>query len=212
MSAFVPELVPPAVESAAGVHRLRKRSLRHHSARLRLRPLSQGDAADLWEATRDPAFNAQLTWAQPQVQSEVAARVQDMCAQLDRGEACWLSAIEIASGRWVGVYRIEPDASGPAPGWFELGMWVHPAFWGAGFAAELHALGTLLAFVETEAPGLSAGSAVDNPKGWRTLERMGFLRQGEYLASAECGRPIPAYAYRLHRDDWERSTAPPAAA
>jgi RimJ/RimL family protein N-acetyltransferase len=202
----------PLLADASRVWRLARFASRHHSARLKLRPLLAADVAPLWQATRHPDFNAQLTWDRPAHADDLAARVRRMGSQLERGEACWLSALEIGSGRWVGAYRIEPDASVAEPGWFELGMWVHPAFWGGGFAGELHALGTSLAFLESDAPGLSAGSAVANPKGWKTLERMGFVRHGEYLAHAECGRPIPAYGYRLARRAWERAVAPAAAA
>jgi RimJ/RimL family protein N-acetyltransferase len=205
-------MAPLRAEGSAAVHRLLERSARHTSNRLKLRPLAAADAEPLWQATRHPDFNAQLTWARPRWRREVEERVAHMAAQNERGRACWLSALDSNRGEWVGAYRIEPDDTAPEPGWLELGMWVHPAFWGGGFAAELHALGTLLAFVESGAPGLSAGSAVANPKGWKTLERMGFVRHAEYVAHAECGRPIPAYGYRLPRAAWERAAAPAAAA
>ena len=36
-----------------------------HTERLALRPLVFADAWPLWDATRNPAFNAGLLWAQP---------------------------------------------------------------------------------------------------------------------------------------------------
>jgi RimJ/RimL family protein N-acetyltransferase len=194
------------------VQRLLERAPRHRSARLRLQPLALTDAQALWQATRNPHFNAWLTWPQPAERAELDARVAGLVARNRACEAALLSGFDVASGRWVGLYRIEPDPQWRAEGWFELGMWVHPDFWGGGWAAELHALGTSLGFHESDAPGLAARSAVANPKGWKTLERMGFQRVAEYLEPSEGASPIPAYCYRLQRVDWERAVAPAAAA
>lgn len=208
------QLTPPFVQAgpARRIQRLLERATRHRSARLKLRPLALEDAAPLWQATREPDFNRWLTWQQPARPSELETRVAGMVRRVRRLEVCYLSAFDIASDRWVGLYRIEADPQWAAEGWFELGMWVHPAFWGGGWAAELHALGTEVAFAESDAPGLAARSAVANAKGWKTLERMGFQRLEQYFEPAEGADPIPAYAYRLFRQDWERSTAAPAAA
>lgn len=202
----------PVRLNAHRIQRLLDRCVRHRSARLRLQPLSLADVEPLWQATRNPAFNAFLTWSQPAQRSELVERVQRMVARSEALEVAYLSAFDIVSGRWVGLYRIETDPDWGAERVFELGMWVHPDFWGAGWAAELHALGTSLAFLESDAPALAARSARANEKGWRTLERMGFHRDREYEEPAEGAPPIPAFRYRLERYDWERATASAAAA
>jgi RimJ/RimL family protein N-acetyltransferase len=207
-----PVLPDPVRPNAPRILRLLDRCVRHPGVRLSLQALSLDAVEPLWQATRNPAFNAFLTWPQPAHRGELVARVARMVERSQALEVAYLSGIERATGRWVGLYRIEPDPDWNAQGVFELGMWVHPEFWGAGWAAELHALGTSLGFVESDAPALAARSARANEKGWRTLERMGFRRDLEYFEAAEGGPPIPAYRYRLERGDWERSVAPAAAA
>jgi RimJ/RimL family protein N-acetyltransferase len=213
-----PTVDPPAAAAirrfcaAARFARLAERSARHRSPRLRLRPVALEDASPLWQATRHGDFNTWLTWPQPQRRAELDSRVERLVAAQKRHEACLLSAIESATGRWVGLYRIAPDLWLAPAGWFELGMWVHPDFWGSGFAAELHALGTTLAFAESDAPGLSARTAEANAKASRTLERLGFERRGDCEIAVEGAAPHAGRIYRLDRADWERAIAPPAAA
>ena len=202
----------PRPAAAQRLARLVDRAPRHRSRRIKLRPLAVDDAEPLWQATRNPAFNAFLTWPQPAQRSELDERVSRMVAQARARHVCLLSAVDIASERWVGLYRIEPDPVWGGDGWFELGMWVHPDFWGGGYAGELHAIGTALAFQESDAPGLAARTAVANPKGWKTLEHMGFKRTAEYEEPSEGGPPIPALAYCLLRGDWEQAMAVAAAA
>lgn len=206
---------PPArdpVDNAARFAQLAQRSARHVSPRLRLRAVALEDAQALWQATRHPHFNAWLTWPQPACRTEIDERIGRLVASHHRHEACVLSAVEAASGRWMGLYRIAPDLWRAHEGWFELGMWVHPDFWGGGMAAELHALGTGLAFVESDAPGLCARTAEANAKGWKTLERMGFERSGSCDIAVEGAEPHAGRIYRLERGAWQRATAPAAAA
>jgi RimJ/RimL family protein N-acetyltransferase len=209
-----PALAPHA--AARRYERLSEAAARRASPRLRLRPLALADAPPLWQATRHPDFNTWLTWPQPATPEDLSDRVARLVAQHRRHEACLLSALDRATGRWVGLYRIAPDLWRADQGWFELGMWVHPAYWGSagggGWAAELHAQGTALAFEASDAPGLSARTAKENIRGWKTLERMGFVRDGECEIAVEGRAPNPGWVYRLARQAWEREMAPGAAA
>jgi len=191
---------------------LAERALRHCSPRLHLRPFALEDAAPLWQATRHPDFNAWLTWPQPTAPAELLARAQRMLAQMQGQQACLLSAVDRGSGRWVGLYRMAADLWRADEGWFELGMWVHPDFWGAGLAAELHALGTSLAFEGSDTPGLSARTAAANVKAWKTLLRMGFERDHACDIAVEGAPAHPGHVYRLGRLAWARATQQPAAA
>lgn len=184
--------------------------------RLRLRPLHGEDAPALWEATRDPAFNTWLTWPQPERPAQVQARVDGLVEQHRQGRSCLLSALDRGTGHWVGLYRIGPDLWRADDGWFELGLWLHPAYWagarGGGWAAELHVQGTALGFNASDAPGLSARAALANVKAARTLERMGFVRGEDCVIDVE-GRPAHlGGVYRLTRADWARSLGRGAAA
>jgi RimJ/RimL family protein N-acetyltransferase len=186
------------------------------SPRLRLRPLQPDDAAALWEATRHPAFNTWLTWPQPERPAQVQARVDGLVEQHRHGRSCLLSALDRATGHWVGLYRIGPDLWRADQGWFELGLWLHPAYWGdghgGGWAPELHAHGTALAFNASDAPGLSARAAQANGKAARTLERMGFVRGEDCVIEVEGGPAHLGGVYRLKRKDWARSLGRGAAA
>lgn len=87
----------------------------------------------------------------------------------------------------ISLERIAPDQS-------EIGYWIGPGFWNAGFASE-----AVTALVEANPHGsrtLFAEAFQDNPGSARVLTNCGF----EYLGDAEAwsiarGRTVPTWTY-----------------
>lgn len=107
-----------------------------HTPRLALRPLALADAWPLWEATRNPAFNSGLLWAQPAQTSEVFERVEAIMQAAQQGRLAAVSAVVKETGQWVGLFRFLPHAANPL-GAVEMGIWTHPVFWHGRVSLEL---------------------------------------------------------------------------
>jgi RimJ/RimL family protein N-acetyltransferase len=160
-----------------------------HTERLALRPLVFADAWPLWDATRNPAFNAGLLWAQPDHEMQVFERVDAIMQAAQRGRLAAVSAVCRQTGQWVGLFRYLPHASSPAA--VEMGIWVHPDFWHGKVAFELaRACGN--AVFSLSDVGALVGAAAPSNRGACALNRMGGLipvrtvwRKHETLADVE---------------------------
>ncbi|MEZ5687075.1 MAG: GNAT family N-acetyltransferase [Paracoccaceae bacterium] len=87
----------------------------------------------------------------------------------------------------ISLQRVEADQS-------EIGYWIGPGFWNAGFASE--AVAALVAANPHRARTLFAEAFQDNPGSARVLTNCGF----EYLGDAEAwsvarGRAVPTWTY-----------------
>jgi RimJ/RimL family protein N-acetyltransferase len=143
-----------------------------HTERLALRPLVFADAWPLWEATRNPAFNAGLLWAQPDHEMQVFERVDAIIQAAQRGRLAAVSAVCKQTGQWVGLFRYLPHASSSSA--VEMGIWVHPAYWHGRVAFELaKACGNAI-FTFSDVQVL-VGAAAPSNRGACTLNRMGGL-------------------------------------
>lgn len=160
-----------------------------HTGRLALRPLALADAWPLWAATRNPAFNAGLLWAQPDNELEVFGRVEAIMLAAERGRLAAVSAVCKDTGQWVGLYRFLPHGNGP--GAVEMGLWVHPLFWHGRVALELGmaCVGAVFSFSQVQK---LVGAAAPSNRGACQLNRMGGLlpartvwRKHETLADVE---------------------------
>lgn len=171
-----------------------------HTTRLALRPLALSDAWPLWEATRNPAFNAGLLWEQPTQVSQVFERVEAILRAAQRGRLAAVSAVVKETGQWVGLFRLQPHASSPAA--IELGIWMHPAFWHGRFSLEF-AKGCANAAFSLSDAQLLVGAAAPANRGACHLNRLGGLvpvrtvwRKHETLADVEL------IEHEITREQW----------
>ena len=102
---------------------------------VRLEPLAQVHADDLWEASRDPRVWRWLPIAQPQTRDEWQAWMDDALARVAAGLDLAFATVLVATGRAVGSTRFL--ALRPEHGSLEIGWtWLSPAAWGTGANAE----------------------------------------------------------------------------
>lgn len=169
------------------------------SDRLVLRPPQPGDAIDLFEATRHPAFNEHLMWAAPDNLAQVAERLQRVIERAQAGACAAFSAIERATGRWVALFRFEPREQAT---WAELGLWSHPAFWGAGHGEEVTRLAIEQAFSKSALEGVVACAKPQHKVSLRLLERCGLEPIGIAPRAHESGYQVPLMQMLLTRTRW----------
>jgi RimJ/RimL family protein N-acetyltransferase len=143
-----------------------------HTDRLALRPLALADAWPLWDATRNPAFNAGLLWAQPDREMQVLERVDAIMQAASRERLAAVSAVCRQTGQWVGLFRYLPHASSLDT--VEMGIWVHPNFWHGKVAFELAKACGNAVFSLSDVEVL-VGAAAPSNRGACALNRLGGL-------------------------------------
>jgi [ribosomal protein S5]-alanine N-acetyltransferase len=179
--------------------RLRSRLIGAMSERLVLREPQLGDAIDLFDATRHPQFNEHLMWHAPPDLRATAQRVQRVIDRAAVGLCAAFSAIDRASGRWAALFRFEPREQ---PTWAELGLWSHPAFWGAGHGEELTRLAIEQAFIQSELEAVVACAKPAHKASLKLLERCGLEPIGLAPRAHESGHDVPLMQMVLTRERW----------
>ncbi len=161
--------------------------------RLRLRRLTPADAALVQLHASDPRV-ARMTASIPHPYPPGCA--EGFVARLlgpGARETVWaLDAGAEGENGLIGLVSAKPRPDGAA----EIGYWVAPAFWNAGYAGE--ALEAVVA--EMRRRGLAALAAEafqDNLASARVLTRAGFAYEGEgALHSVARGGMVPTFRYR----------------
>jgi RimJ/RimL family protein N-acetyltransferase len=131
--------------------------------------------------------------------AEVAERVQRVIDRARAGACAAFSAIDRASGRWVALFRFEPREQAT---WAELGLWSHPAFWGAGHGEEVTRLAIEQAFSRTSLEAVVACAKPQHKVSLRLLERCGLEPIGVAPRAHESGHQVPLMQMLLTRTRW----------
>ena len=102
---------------------------------VRLEPLAQEHADDLWEASRDPRVWRWLPVVQPRTRDEWQAWMDDAFHRVADGLDLAFATVLVSTGHAVGSTRFL--ALRPEHGSLEIGWtWLTPAAWGIGANAE----------------------------------------------------------------------------
>ena len=165
--------------------------------RLRLRGLRPSDAALLTLYASDARVATTTTdiphpfppgYAEAYVERVTRPGARDIAWAIDTGAADEAEAGNGLIGR-IALRLLDDGAA-------ELGYWIAPAFWGAGYATE--AVKAVVAYADARGiPALVAQVLQDNERGARALTRAGFA----YLGTGETysvGRAamVPTFQYR----------------
>ena len=173
---------------------------RVYSSRLALRPLALSDGWPLFEATRNPDFNRNLLWPQPETTFEVLGRVQTIMDVAARGGMSAMSAVLKQTGEWVSLYRFQPyeaDAS-----LVEMGLWTHEKFWGDRYGLELTQACVDSAFSLSEISLLIGCTSVSNPAACRILERAGMHATQVVIRQSETKIERLSQEFQITRAQW----------
>jgi len=87
-----------------------------------------------------------------------------------------------------------------------LGYWVSKSYRRRGFASEAARALIDVAFSWGAAPAVAASARTSNAASQRVLEAIGMRRVGRgQIKSAQLGRYVPTFVYRLDRTAWENA-------
>lgn len=144
--------------------------------RLGLRRLTPRDAGPVTEAVNDPRIYLMLASIAPrQSKAETLAwfATHDAARQNDTGHI--FGVVSRQTGALAGLVSANRKTTGEP---FNIGYWMKPEFWGAGFCTE--ATGGLVGWLENTraAAALVSGYFSDNPASGKVLRKLGFLPCG----------------------------------
>jgi RimJ/RimL family protein N-acetyltransferase len=171
-----------------------------HTGRLALRPLALSDAWPLWAATRNPAFNAGLLWAQPDEEVKVFERVQSIVQAAQRGRLAALSAVCRETGQWMGLFRFLPHAV--SPNTVEMGIWVHPTFWHGRYSLELGRACVSAAFSLSQVQLLLGAAALNNRSSCQLMSLCGLTPQRNIWRKHETLADVELIEHEITRAQW----------
>ncbi len=170
------------------------------SENLVFRPVTVADAWPLFLATRNPLFNATLSWAQPADQAEVVARITAVIRATRRGQMSAISAVVRETGALVSIYRFQGYK--PDPSCAEMGVWTMPGFWHGGYSTEITRACVDATFAMSEATVLLAAAEHHNRPARKVLANAGLTPHLDVVRKAECGRIAYLTEFRITREQW----------
>jgi len=159
--------------------------------RLRLEPIRDELADDLWRVHQDDAVA--YWYAGPFSLEEAAERARDWGQAWASGDVAKWLAYDRATGELVGrggLSRLPVGSAaerairglvGPLAPWdgLELGWALRSPFWGRGFATEIGRAGLDFAFERLAAPSVIAFTERHNVRSRAVMERLGMRFVGE---------------------------------
>jgi RimJ/RimL family protein N-acetyltransferase len=179
---------------------LGERLERLYSRRLALRPVCMADTWPLFQATRNPLFNAHLLWERPESADEVGDRIEAIIAADRRGELCATSAVVRDTGEWVSLFRFQKHPS--RPGATELGIWTHDRFWHGRYSLELGRACVDAAFEFGGAELLVGGSSQGNRSSFELMTLCGLEPDCRVERPTESGQMAVGVEHTLSRRAW----------
>jgi RimJ/RimL family protein N-acetyltransferase len=170
------------------------------SERVALRPVALCDAWPIFVASRNPAFNQHLLWAQPEHVELVLKRVRLIMDASRRGLLTALSAVHRQTGEFIALFRFQPHAS--KPGVVEMGIWVHDKYWHGRYSLELGRLCVSGAFSLSNVQILLGASALENRGSCHLMQAVG-MTPGELVERpTEMGHDATLREFTITRAEW----------
>lgn len=184
------------------------------TARLRLRPLTDGDVDDVVALHTDPQVMRHLgppVESAGHVRGVLLPRFRDLDARTPGFG--YAAAEERATGAFLGWFLFRPPTiEDPPPGEIELGYRLHRAAWGRGLATEGSRALVDRGFAELGVERVVATTMAVNLGSRRVMEKVG-LRLVRTFA-AEFDEPLPGsehgeVEYALTRTEWSGGAGGP---
>lgn len=135
--------------------------------------------------------------------------VQDVTAYFAMNDD-FLAVSNKVTGELMGY--ISKSSKNPAV--YDFGYCLHSAYWRQGFALEACRAVVDYIFTTLNAARIRSGTAALHMPSCRLLEKLGFVKTGESIASFhndEEGQPIEFTGahFQLTREDWQNTRTPP---
>ena len=162
------------------------------TARCVLSCVSDDDVESVWSATRYPGFNDGMPWNAPKSKSEIFPKTQHHLGQWLEGNEFVFSIRSGIDNGFIGRVAIRREEGDSV---WSVGFWVHPAFWGKGFATEASGAIIDFGFDRLAAKKIIAAHALWNAASKRVMAKLGlkyvrdnpkgFRKDGGWVAEAE---------------------------
>ena len=144
--------------------------------RLRLRVVSLSDIELVWAASRVEGFNDGMVWDPPNSRDELVTTTQNNLKSWEDGTAYAFTVDLSETMTPIGRVGIRQD---DGPSTWDIGFWIHPDYWGNGFATEAAQSVIEFGFSELEAEKITTAHATWNTQSQRVIEKLGFGLTGE---------------------------------
>jgi ribosomal-protein-alanine N-acetyltransferase len=179
---------------------------RLHTARLRLRPVTDADADALF-AMHSSAHVLRYWDSPPWAERERAERFIAGCQQLAEDGSGARPVIERASDGaflgWCGLVRWNPIYRSAS-----MGYCLNEAAWGQGCATEAADALLQWAFDTLDLNRVQAETDTRNAASARVLEKLGFLREGTLREDCVVNGDVSdSWVYGLLRREWQAATS-----
>jgi RimJ/RimL family protein N-acetyltransferase len=178
-----------------------------HTSRLRLRPFTSGDAADLF-ALHSNAHVLRYWDSPPWTEPARGERFIAACRQLSEdGSGARLAIDRLSDARFIGwcsLTRWNPDFRSAA-----LGFILEDSAWGHGYMTEAAAAVLEWAYETLDLNRVQAETDTRNVASARVLEKLGFVREGTLREDCVVdGDVSDSWVYGLLRREWQLSSGP----
>lgn len=171
--------------------------------RTRLRIPREADAQRLFELAGDPEVTRFFSWGPYEHVDEAVAWLATLPQRRADGIALELAIVD--PDDWViGVIAVLEVSKRDRRA--IMGVWLGQAYWGTGVNAEAQALIAHLVFEPLRMERFGAWVDVRNPRSQRSLERLGYVREGVLRGWHRHGdERRDLISYSLLRDEWQQS-------
>lgn len=173
--------------------------------RLRLRPLSQGDAPAIQTiASLREISDTMISIPHPYPQGEAQRYMARQAAAFEAGQG--ITFVMEADARFCGIIEIRDIDREHEQA--ELSFWLAPAVWGCGYMSE--ALQTVIRFAyeSLKLNRLYAYHMIRNPGSGRVLKKNGFIQEGVLRQRMRKWGVFEDVAlWALLREDWGKRAA-----
>ncbi|GJL65364.1 MAG: N-acetyltransferase [Nitrospirales bacterium] len=163
--------------------------------RLRLRVIMLLDVEMTWSATRYDGFNDGMIWDRPKTRSELVDRTQESLSQWKDGSLFTYTVELVEPSTLIG--RVAIKQTNVLHVW-NIGFWIHPDFWGQGYATEATRAVLDFGFSSLHASKIVTAHAIWNIRSKRVIEKLGFRYTGENPCGfRKQGNPVAEYEYEI---------------
>lgn len=168
-----------------------------HIERLQLRAVSLSDVELVWSASQIKGFNDGMVWDPPDSKEELVLITHKNLSVWADGKSYTFTIDLCDSNTPIGRvgFRLESK-----PTTWNIGFWVHPDYWGHGYATEATRAVMDFGFSELGVEKITSAHATWNTRSKRVIEKLGFL----FICENPCGfmkhgKPVAEYEYAIEK-------------
>lgn len=173
--------------------------------RVRLRPFETTDVVGVFSYAGNPLVTRYLEW-EPHTSLADSARFIETCRRRENANCLTLAIERRSHGIILGACEIR--VVDPIHRIGEIGYALAPTHWGQGYNVEAGSLLLDYGFAELELLRIQAKCDVDNRRSFRTLEKLGMVRERLLPRyRVRDGRQIDRFVYGILWREWARRMA-----